>query len=797
MKNILLSLLLVSLLSCSQKKANIQIGNHFGRIQNGLVVIYNDTLATNLRFGWMAGANYYNQYNDLIREQYYKGDHEPDARYANSYWLSQNRRIDLEYSKIDEEVIVKISSDEDVEFMVEAIPSWPGYSMLYSFKNNKLISLDSANRKLEYETIFTRSPEKLYQADDADNLTKAIVEDESASGDWRSAIAMLFTITPEKPLYFTINSRLSESEMDERLALEKQKYQQTKLQSSGDWGDFASPIISNLQHSRAYNFKHKTTSTVVSHHWTMWGGQRLFEWDTFFNGLLLSLEDPEAAKEDFRGILAYQQPNGMVPNVACPVSEISVDRSQPPVGSLCVWKYFLHTADTAFLQEVYPQLLRWNRWWFSINEATGLPYRDGNQNGLLEWGTSGESDLGLSNLQLAKYESGQDNSPMFDDVIMNANSKTMELDMVGLSSLWAMDALHLSYMARVLNDTSNYKALNVGIATMQKNVNEYLWDPSQNRYADRYWHGKSKKPSRETASAIPTAWLGNNFLARAYEDQLIKEHSARQIATNEFSGINYKKIVWAGEITVDKSNEYFFYSPVEDGVTLYIDSIKILDNRKSWITEFTSEAVTLEKGKTYRINLTYEGTGDFELKYSTTSRNRNTKVFSERFSINSFYPFIADLPDQEKKTIMLSHLTDTAQFWGDYVCPVVSKQDPAYPTQGYWRGRIWPPTNYLVFQGLQKVAPPEVTLQYAAKSVRLFMNHWEKDYLCYENWYANGEGAGFPHYTWGALNLLTGIEAVFPINNEGQLIPHQSDSLHIGITNFPVLGIKHKLSTKL
>jgi glycogen debranching enzyme len=775
---------------------SLRVGNFYGKIQNGLTFIINDERAINLRFGWYENGKYENAYDDLVDETYYKGAHAPDQRYVVSYWLSAGRKVTLEWGKNGNHVYGSFKCSEPIELVVEAIPAWQGYSSDYQMATTKQSTHISIDDGLSIN--FSAQQEAISSATDEKTLSLKLQQRAYVKVETAAALASVFKLEPAKPLYFS--TRELNEEQIKRLLLEGQKqYTEERLTASGDWGNFAYPILNNIQHSRAYNFKHNSVATIVSHKWTLMGGQRLFEWDTFFNGLLASLEDPEAAREDFRGMLRYQQENGMVPNVASPVGEISTDRSQPPVGSLCLWKYYQHTGDTAFIAEVFPALLRWNRWWFAINQDTGLPYRDGNRNGLLEWGTSDTSILDLSKLQLAKYESGQDNSPMFDNVVFNPESNTIEMDMVGLSSLWAMDTYYLAKMATLLHKPGLAKTLKEDVAKIGENINTHLWDEEQNRYADRYWDGKSKKPIQALSQPIPESWFTvpagkKGILQSIYkEDKLISEEIVNKI---DITPRNGERIEWVGSLSVNEDDEYFFYSPDENGVLLFIDGVKLFDNRRSWITEFTSEGVFLKKGHIYDFKLVYDGEKNFNLRQSRSSLNTNVEVFSETFSINTFYPLIVGLADESRGEIMLSHLTDTTQFWGNYIAPVVSRQDPAFPKQGYWRGRIWPPTNYLLYQGVRNYATPEIRAEFAEKSVDLFMRHWNDNFLCYENWYADGRGAGFPHYSWGLLNLLIGLEECVKIDTEGNTSINRQLGHKIEISNYPVRGVKTNFQTQ-
>ena len=109
------------------------------------------------------------------------------------------------------------------------------------------------------------------------------------------------------------------------------------------------------------------------------------EWDCFFGSLLTNVEDTAQTSAAVRAILLSQSSNGVVPNIDGG-SGTSPDRSQPPVGSYTVWKNYERNQDREILEWAYPRLKLWHEWWFK-NRGDGQPWRDGNRDGLLEWGS--------------------------------------------------------------------------------------------------------------------------------------------------------------------------------------------------------------------------------------------------------------------------------------------------------------------------------------------------------------------------------------------------------------------------
>jgi len=128
----------------------------------------------------------------------------------------------------------------------------------------------------------------------------------------------------------------------------------------------------------------------------------------------------------------------------------------------------------------------------------------------------------------------------------------------------------------------------------------------------------------------------------------------------------------------------------------------------------------------------------------------------------SFYPLVSGAPTPQQAARLVAHLDDPATFGGAFVIPGVSRDDPAFADNTYWRGRIWPPLNFWVWQGLRRTGLQARADQLAADSFALFDRVWRGRRLCPENYNATtGEPLDQPDtegfYTWGALLPLMGV----------------------------------------
>ncbi|NNF27179.1 MAG: hypothetical protein HKN73_08170, partial [Gemmatimonadetes bacterium] len=132
---------------------------------------------------------------------------------------------------------------------------------------------------------------------------------------------------------------------------------------------------------------------------------------------------------------------------------------------------------------------------------------------------------------------------------------------------------------------------------------------------------------------------------------------------------------------------------------------------------------------------------------------------SRRVGASSFLPLIAGVPTLERAKRMVSTLTDPNRFWGPWVLPSVSRDDPSFPDQQYWRGSIWPPMNYLVLQGLRRYGFHEEATILALRGARMFLEDSRATGMCRENFDARtGHGQGRRFQSWGPLFALGAVE---------------------------------------
>ncbi|ULJ75636.1 MGH1-like glycoside hydrolase domain-containing protein [Rhizobium gallicum] len=155
-----------------------------------------------------------------------------------------------------------------------------------------------------------------------------------------------------------------------------------------------------------------------------------------------------------------------------------------------------------------------------------------------------------------------------------------------------------------------------------------------------------------------------------------------------------------------------------------------------------------------------EGLWDEERKIFANRQRKGGFVRS--LSPTSFYPLLCGAATEEQARHLLEHLKDEKTFAGPYPLPNATRDDPAFADNVYWRGRIWPNVNYMVWLGLRRYGFFAEAKNLAEQSHALFMQSWRSQRIAAENYNATtgeamDQGDTDPFYIWAALLPLMAV----------------------------------------
>ena len=415
----------------------------------------------------------------------------------------------------------------------------------------------------------------------------------------------------------------------------------------GELAEAWTAVTSAVGWNTIYEPRHERVVSTVGRLWNQeYGGVALFGWDNFFLSWLAVLEGPDLALANAIEHLRGHTDEGFLPNDNRGNGSKSWDRSQPPVGAVVLREVIRRFPEPWFEEAVFDPLLAWNRWWPTARDNGGL----------LSYGSHAArnpfNEPVVRTKTAAGYESGMDDSPMYEDVPFNPENNTLELQDVGLTSLYVADCRALAEIARRLGRTPEAEELEAR--------------------GDRY------------AEALERLWVED----RGYY-------------------LNYR-----------------------------------------------------------------------------TDLDR----FSERRSPTLFYPLLARAAPRDRAARMVrEHLLDPEQFWGDFVLPSTTRDDPSFPRQRYWKGAIWPPLNFLTWLGLRTAGEHETAAELSRRSLEMFLTEWRRKGYVSEN-LSSITGAGDdarlssdPFHTWGALfGFMAFIESDLLEPPENPLPARRTADLQIG-----------------
>ena len=193
-------------------------------------------------------------------------------------------------------------------------------------------------------------------------------------------------------------------------------------------------------------------------------------WDSWRFSAALAKFAPELAKDNIRAMFDYQLPDGMIIDcIYTDPKENNARDSKPPLVSWAVDEIFTHTQDTAFVSEMYPQLLSYYKWWYNK--------RDHNQNGMCEYGSTDGT------IEAAAWESGMDNAIRFDDAQMLKNP--------GYEDAWSFDQesvdlnAYLALECKLLIKFASLLEVTFDAPDYREKVADYFFDPEMGFFFDK------------------------------------------------------------------------------------------------------------------------------------------------------------------------------------------------------------------------------------------------------------------------------------------------------------------------
>ena len=395
----------------------------------------------------------------------------------------------------------------------------------------------------------------------------------------------------------------------------------------GDLADAYIAVQSGIAWNLIYEPKFDRVVSTVGRLWNEeYGGFCTFGWDNFFLAYMTGLADRELAIANVIEHLHGKTEEGFIPNDNRGNGSKSFDRSQPPVGSIMVKEVYKRYPEKWFIEATFNDLLEWNRWWHRarVNE------------GLLSYGSSPAknpfNEPVFETKTAAGYESGMDDSPMYIDVPFNKKKHTLELQDVGLNSLYISDCRALAEMAAIIGRDKEQNELE-NRANQYTSKMEYLWS---------------------------------------------------------------------------------------------------------------------------------EGFGAY-LNYRTDADS-----LSKRVSPTIFYPLLAQTGDKKQKDRILEHYYNPDEFYGEWMLPSTTRNDPLFEHQRYWKGAIWPPLNFLTYLSLRQAGYYDAATELSEKSLNLIMTEWNRKGYVSENYSAiTGTGdderlSSDRFHSWGALfGIMAFIENGF------------------------------------
>ncbi len=208
----------------------------------------------------------------------------------------------------------------------------------------------------------------------------------------------------------------------------------------------------------------------------------LWLWDSAMHALAYRHVDAILARNQIRAMLACQLEDGMIPDAVYDEGIISqidhpieAEVTKPPILAWAALKLHEADPDPEFLKEIYLPLVRWNAWWFSMN--------DDDVDGLCQYNHP--------------YSSGLDDNPLWD--------YEMPVESPDLNTYLCVQMGSLAVIAEELGLVAEGAMWRRRAASLVRRMIEDMWDPE----AGLFWALHDEEPIRVvTPFNLYPLWTG-------------------------------------------------------------------------------------------------------------------------------------------------------------------------------------------------------------------------------------------------------------------------------------------------
>jgi len=322
-------------------------------------------------------------------------------------------------------------------------------------------------------------------------LTDAPNEPETIAGQ-------LFRLGPTTPLYIILSEQpalLDPAAIDAALAAGRAAMPARSMTSDGAAAHCADAIQRLVGFSTACDLKTGRRFVAVNRDWAGPNAMPpVFMWDNFFDSYLTCFHHPELAKESLAQILDVIRARGIV--------------GAPPQRNLIVPIVYAKMArfigERDFAAASFPVLMQFLRFWFA-DRGDGHPWRDGNDDGLIECGSCLRPGQGYALgriVQDAFDETGYDDNPAYsagfgyerralpaDGIQYDFHRGTLNLTMVGQNALYVAACRAMAVLAHWLGETADEDWLRREAERVTACLRARLFDPARGYFQSRFFDG--------------------------------------------------------------------------------------------------------------------------------------------------------------------------------------------------------------------------------------------------------------------------------------------------------------------